>query len=205
MTSGTWRFEIERIDLGLAGGRQDQYAATFGGFNFMEFYADDRVIVNPLRIKNWIMSDLESSIILFFTGKSRSSAAIIKEQSSNITSGSDKSLEATHQLKRDAYAMKEAVLKGNIGDFTDILNRSWIAKRQTAGSVFNPMIEGIFDITTKTGVLGGKVSGAGGGGFIMFVVEPEQRAKVLAALGGCDGLAMPCHFTPRGMEGWRIL
>lgn len=202
--TGHLAFEIERIDLGLAGGRQDQYAATFGGFNFMEFYADDRVIVNPLRVKNWIMSELESSLVLFFTGKSRSSATIIQEQSKNISSGTGKSLEATHQLKRDAYAMKEAVLKGNIGNFTEILNRSWRAKRQTADSISNPMIDRVFEVAIQAGALGGKVSGAGGGGFIMFVVDPMRRSDVLSALAGCDGQAMNCHFTHRGMEGWRI-
>lgn len=142
--------------------------------------------------------------MLFFSGKSRSSAEIINEQTKNISAGSDKSLEATHQLKRDAYAMKEALLKGNIADLTDVLNRFWIAKRQTAGSISNPMIEHVFDVATKAGALGGKVSGAGGGGFIMFVVDPKRRADVLRALATCDGQAMTCHFTHRGMEGWRI-
>src|SRR5690606_19178372 len=107
----------ERIDLGLAGGRQDHYAAAFGGFNFIEFDAHDKVVVNPLRIKDWIVSELESSTILYYTGQSRSSARIIEEQITNTRKGDSVSLEATLALKRDAVAMKEAILFGNLNRY----------------------------------------------------------------------------------------
>lgn len=158
---------IEREDAGLQGGRQDQYAATFGGFNFMEFYGDNRVIVNPLRIKNWVLSELESSLVLFFTGQSRASADIIAEQTRNISaSPSDhpKPIEAMHQLRSDAYAMKEAILRGELKTFADILNRSWTAKKSTAANISNSRIDMLIEKATAAGAIAGKVSGAGGGG-----------------------------------------
>jgi D-glycero-alpha-D-manno-heptose-7-phosphate kinase len=198
-------FQVERRDVGLNGGRQDQYATTFGGFNFMEFYADDRVIVNPLRIKNWIISEFEASLVLFYTGTSRYSAQIIDEQTRNIESGSARSIQAMVALKEDAVKMKEAILKGDFAVLASCLNRSWHAKKQTADSVSNPQIERIFERAMASGALAGKVSGAGGGGFIMFLVDPARRMDVIRALGAKgDGRVLACHFTKRGTEAWRI-
>jgi D-glycero-alpha-D-manno-heptose-7-phosphate kinase len=197
-------FSIERVDAELQGGRQDQYAATFGGFNFMEFYADERVIVNPLRVKNWILSELEASVVLFFTGVSRSSASIIAEQAQNISSGTTTALDSMHQLKSDAYAMKEAILKGEFARFAELLNRSWEAKKQTAKSISNDRIDRLFDLAKGAGAIGGKVSGAGGGGFITFVVDPRARLDVIRKLEQEDGNVLTCSFTKRGTEGWRI-
>lgn len=198
-------FDIERNDVGLQGGRQDQYAATFGGFNFMEFYADDRVVVNPLRIKDWVLSELESSLVLFFTGISRSSAAIIAEQTKNIAGAAGTTpLDAMHQLKADAYVMKEAVLKGNLKGFADVLNRSWLAKKQTAQNISNSHIERVMAIATEAGAIAGKVSGAGGGGFITFFVDPLSRLKVIHTLSRETGMIIPCSFSKRGSRAWRI-
>jgi D-glycero-alpha-D-manno-heptose-7-phosphate kinase len=201
---GHLAYEIERIDLGLAGGRQDQYAATFGGFNFIEFYENDRVIVNPLRIKNWILSELESSIVLHHCGVSRSSAAIIEEQKKSIAANTGDSMAAMHELKEDAFRMKEAVLLGNIPQFATLMNKSWEAKRRTAAAISNPTIERIFEKARALGAKAGKVSGAGGGGFITFIVDPKYRIKLLRGLAEVEGQPMTCHFTKRGTEGWRI-
>lgn len=200
-------FTIERIDARLQGGRQDQYAATFGGFNFMEFSAHDRVIVNPLRIKNWVLSELESSLVLFFTGQSRSSADIIAEQTRNISASlteRSKPIEAMHQLRSDAFAMKEAVLRGDLKVFADILNRSWVAKKSTAVNISNSTIDALMDKAMAAGAIAGKISGAGGGGFITFIVDPIHRLNLIRILGQEEGQVMPCSFTKRGTEGWRI-
>jgi D-glycero-alpha-D-manno-heptose-7-phosphate kinase len=197
-------YEIERKDAALQGGRQDQYAATFGGFNFMEFYDGDRVIVNPLRIKNWIMSELEASIVLFFTGVSRSSAAIIAEQRRNIEGGNTQSVDAMHRLKADAYEMKEAVLKGDIRRFARVLNSSWAAKRNAASQISNNSIERLIAVAFEHGATAAKVSGAGGGGFLMLVVDPVRRIEVMQRLSSEPGQVMSCSFTKRGTEGWRI-
>src|SRR5664280_328429 len=114
-------YQVERVDLGLSGGKQDQYAATFGGFNFIEFYKDDRVIVNPLRMKRWIVDELEVSMVLFYTGASRSSDKIIREQQKNTSSGKKAPVEATHRIKKNSYIMKDFLLKGDIIQFAKAL------------------------------------------------------------------------------------
>lgn len=197
-------FEIERHDVGLSGGRQDQYAATFGGFNFMEFYADERVIVNPLRIKNWILSELESSIVLYSTGVSRSSAAIIEEQTRNMREPGGAPLDALKRLKDDAIAMKEAVLNGDFAGLVERMRDSWEAKKLTAHGISTPEIELLLERAMEAGAHAGKVSGAGGGGFVMFFVDPSRRMDVIRAVSGAGGNVRPCHFTSRGTEGWRI-
>jgi D-glycero-alpha-D-manno-heptose-7-phosphate kinase len=197
-------YEIERIDLGLQGGKQDQYAAAFGGVNFMEFYADDRVLVNPLRVKNWILSELESSLLLYYTGVSRESAAIIGEQSENLRRGRGRTLEAMHALKREAIAMKESVLRGDFGSFIESMNASWQSKREAAAAIANPRIDAIHAAARDAGALAGKVSGAGGGGFMMFFVDPDRRMDVMHRLASFDGRVVNCHFTKLGTQGWRL-
>jgi D-glycero-alpha-D-manno-heptose-7-phosphate kinase len=197
-------FEIERLDAGLLGGRQDQYAAAFGGVNFIEFFADDRVVVNPLRVKNWILAELESSTVLFYTGVSRASADIIAEQTSNLSRESDRAIEAMHKLKNDAFLMKEAVLKGNIDRIAEILNSSWISKRQTAAQVSNARIDDIMRRAFEAGARAGKVSGAGGGGFITFIVDPVRRTELISTLEQIEGRVLTCSFTKNGTEGWRL-
>lgn len=197
-------YDIERKDVGLSGGRQDQYAATFGGFNFIEFYGDEKVIVNPLRIKNWIINELESSIVLYYTGASRESANIIKEQVRNAESKNVTSVDAMHELKADALVMKECILKGDIIGFADYLGKSWVAKKKMASSITNSEIDAIYDIAIQAGAYAGKVSGAGGGGFMIFMTNPVHRVKLINALSSQKGQVMNFHFTANGAEGWRL-
>ncbi|HEY4040568.1 MAG TPA: hypothetical protein VGM32_01850 [Rhodopila sp.] len=202
-------FEIERIDLGLAGGRQDQYAATFGGTNFIEFTAGDRVIVNPLRIASAVLNELETSMVVCFTGVSRRSEAIIVEQQrgmNELTGGPQAVdvLESLHRLKRDALEMKEALLRGEIPRMADILNRSWAAKKRTASGISTGRIETLYESAFSAGAIGGKVSGAGGGGFMMFIVPPHRRIGVVRALNEAGGSASGVHLTAQGAESWTI-
>ena len=197
-------FEIERIDAGLGGGRQDQYAATFGGVNFMEFHPRDRVIVNPLRVKNWIISELETSLVLFNSGVSRSSASIIKEQTDNLTRQSDTTLEALHALKDDAFQMKECLLKGDFDNMAECMRKTWDSKKRLADNVSNSHIDEVVQSALDAGARAGKISGAGGGGFVTFLVRPERRMDVIRALSGWEGRVMACHFTRHGTEGWKI-
>jgi D-glycero-alpha-D-manno-heptose-7-phosphate kinase len=197
-------FEIERLDAGLGGGRQDQYAATFGGVNFMEFLAGDRVIVNPLRIKNWIISEMETSLVLFNSGVSRSSASIIQEQTDNLTAKSGTTLEAMHEIKADAYGMKESLLRGDFDNLAGFMRKSWDAKKRLASSISNDHIDQVVEAALCAGARAGKVSGAGGGGFMTFLVDPSRRVAVIRALSREEGQVMTCHFTRHGTEGWKI-
>lgn len=197
-------FEIERVDCGLQGGRQDQYSATFGGFNFMEFSAEDRVLINPLRVKNWIACELEASLVLFYTGVSRESATIIADQSRNMSSGDSAAVDAMHGLKQEALTMKECLLKGDFQGLVESMRQGWESKKRSAKSVSNPHIERIYHAAIEAGALAGKVSGAGGGGFMMFFVPPEKNMDVIRTLSRQDGVISNCHFTHHGCQAWKI-
>lgn len=198
-------FEIERIDLGLAGGRQDQYAATFGGINFIEFLPGDRVVVNPLRIHDAVHHEFESSLVVCFSGRSRQSAEIIQRQTDGMSgSGSVKTIEAMHRLKADAQAMKRALLAGDIGEMATILNQSWLTKKQTAQGISNSRIEEFLDLAFAAGATGGKISGAGGGGFMFFTVDPEHRYGLIERLNAAGGVASTVKFTDVGCETWQF-
>lgn len=197
-------FKIERIDCGLQGGRQDQFSATFGGFNFMEFYADERTVINPLRIKNWILCELEASLVLFFTGVSRESGRIIADQSGNVIAGEGGALEAMHGIKREALTMKECLLRGDFLGLVESMRSGWENKKRSAKTVSNPHIDEIYEAAIKSGALSGKVSGAGGGGFMLFFVAPERRMDVIRTLNKFNGKVSHCHFTKQGAQGWRV-
>lgn len=197
-------YEIERIDLAMAGGKQDQYAATFGGFNFMEFYADDKVIVNPLRIKSEYISEMEFSIILYYTGTSRLSAKIIEQQSNNFNKKSDRSVEAAHRLKEQAVMMKEALLTGNLNTIGQILDYGWQYKKQTAANVSNPVIDEIYASAVNAGASGGKISGAGGGGFMTIYAPNNTKYQVTEVLRKFGGQIFHFSFCPTGLTTWKV-
>lgn len=197
-------YEIERKDLQLSGGKQDQYAAAFGGFNYIEFLQNDMAIVNPLKIKRWIIDELEASMLLFFTGRSRTSATIINEQKKNTESGKGNAVEAMHRIKQSAIDTKLALLKGDINAFANILRQAWEDKKKMASQISNPMIQAAMDTAMRAGAKAGKVSGAGGGGFIMFIVEPTRKKEVEKALNQLNGFVMPFNFSDGGAHGWKI-
>jgi len=197
-------FEIERIDLNMAGGKQDQYAATFGGVNFMEFYANDKVIVNPLRVKEKYLDELACNLVLYHTGTSRLSGLIIEEQRKNVMAGNEKSIEAMLKLKEQSIMMKEALLTGNIDKIGEILDFGWRFKKNMAQGITNPMIDDIYHAALSAGATGGKVSGAGGGGFIFFYCPGNTRDAVIKALQQFGGQAKRYEFVTGGLRSWSI-
>ncbi len=195
-------FDIEREDIGITGGAQDQYAATFGGFNFMEFYSNKRVIVNPLRIKNWIIDELEASIVLYFTNITRHASQIEQEKKNLLND--KKSLDAMHEVKVDSILMKETILKGDIKNFAYILGKSWKAKKRVSNSISNDEIDRIYDLAINNGALSGKISGAGGGGFMFFIVEPTKKFQLIKKLNTQPGKVINFQFVKEGTRGWKI-
>jgi D-glycero-alpha-D-manno-heptose-7-phosphate kinase len=197
-------YEIERIDLGMAGGKQDQYAATFGGVNYMEFSKDDKVIVNPLRIHENYLDELSHNLILYHTETSRLSSIIIEQQSKNVTERNEKTIEAMHKLKEQAVMMKEALLKGELGKIGEILDFGWQFKKNMTAGITNPFIDDIYSTAIKHGATGGKISGAGGGGFMFFYCPGNTRSDVIEALKKFGGQAKRYEFTSKGLSTWAM-
>lgn len=197
-------YEIERIDLNMAGGKQDQYAATFGGVNFMEFSKDDKVIVNPLRVRSLYLNELAYNLVLYNTKTSRLSSRIIETQSKNIIARDSSSIEATSNLKEQAIRMKEAILKGKLDQIGKILDFGWQNKKKMARGITNKMIDSIYTTAMDQGASGGKISGAGGGGFMLFYCPDNTRHDVISALKKFGGGAQRYEFTTTGLTTWTI-
>jgi len=197
-------YSIEREDLGMAGGRQDQYAATFGGFNFMEFGADDKVIVNPLRIKEKVLFELENNLVLFFTETSRLSSSIIQKQQDNVNNNVLSSIDAMHHLKEQAILMKEALLKGEVNQVGEILHFGWQQKKAMAQGITNDSIDLYYETAMNAGATGGKISGAGGGGFMIFYAPENYKFQVINSLESIGGKVLPYQFVQYGMVSWGL-
>lgn len=197
-------YEIERIDLDMAGGKQDQYAATFGGVNFMEFYDNDKVIVNPLRIKPKILNELAYNLVLYYTGTSRISAQIIDAQRQNVTQKKESSIEAMQKIKQQASTMKEALLKGELHQIGEILDFGWQQKKQMADNITNPEIDELYRKVLAAGATGGKISGAGGGGFMFFYCPGNSRHRVIKMLEENGGQVKRYEFVTSGLQTWTI-
>ena len=197
-----YAYEIERNDLQLAGGKQDQYAATFGGFNFMEFYANDKVIVNPLRIKPEYLHELENNLVLYYTDTTRESASIIMEQQKNVADSNQQSIEAMHQLKEQSRMMKEALLQGRLHEIGEILDFGFRQKKLMARNISNSRIDEIYDAALRAGALGGKISGAGGGGFMIFYCPGTTRYDVIETLVTFGGEVKQFNFSKYGLTTW---
>lgn len=197
-------YKIERIECSLLGGKQDQYSATFGGFNFIEFKKSDEVEVNCLDIPNDVIRELESSLLLFFTGVSRDSDKIILNQSNNMKNNDSEAMEALHKIKEEAKNMKDNLLVGNFDGIVNSMQIGWENKKKSASVISNPLIEEIYTAAVNAGALAGKVSGAGGGGFMVFFVSTENRMSVINRLLEFNGQISNTHFTNKGAITWKM-
>lgn len=198
-------YEIERKDLQMTGGKQDQYAATFGGFNFMEFLPDDKVIVNPLRIRQRFQDELAHNLLLYYTQTSHVSAKIIEGQIKNVNSGKQTSINAMHQLKQQSIDMKECLLKGDIDNIGNLLNKGWEEKKKMTTEITNQLLDDIYNTAISAGATGGKVSGAGGGGFMFFYCPNTSRYAVEKALTEhFSGQVKRYEFTSEGLKTWTM-
>jgi len=197
-------YEIERIELKMAGGKQDQYAATFGGVNFMEFSNNNKVIVNPLRIRKEYLNELEFNIVLYYTGTSRLSSKIIEMQANQVLAKNQESIEAMHKLKEQAVLMKEALLMGRQERMGEILDFGWQYKKQMAEGITNETIDEIYEAALRAGSTGGKIMGAGGGGFMALYCPGNTRYTVIQALTKFGGKFRRFQFTKYGLTSWKV-
>jgi len=199
-----YAYQIERKDLGLAGGKQDQYAATFGGVNYMEFYSGDKVIVNPLRIKQQYLFELENNLLLYYTARSRESAKIIERQAKNVETNKLASIEAMHHLKEQAQTMKEALLTGKLNDIGEILDYGYQQKRKMAEGISTELMDDIYETAKLAGATGGKISGAGGGGFMIFYCPANTKYNVIKSLEKFGGVHRNYQFVEHGLTTWTV-
>ena len=194
--------KIEREYLGLAGGIQDHFCAAFGGFNFMEFGPADHLLINPLRIKDETLFELESSLILIYTGTSRESAQIIQKQISAMKNSDDSTSEILRKIAENAVLIKSSILKWNLSDFATLLNEGWELKKLMTESISNSEINGLEDVCMASGALGSKLCGAGGGGYLLVAIKPENRRNLMKALGKSSEGAIRVTFVNHGSEVW---
>lgn len=193
---------IERHELGLAGGRQDQYAAAFGGWNRLVFRPEGQVVVHPLRLPSEVVRELEATLLLYDTGISRSSARIIAGQVEALHSDERHPLDAMHQLRTQADTMTDAVLTGQLHKVGSLLEQGWRRKRATATGIATPLIDAVHDAALAAGATGAKVSGAGGGGFMVLACPGTTRHDVAQALAPFGGRVHPLRFSTEGVTTW---
>ena len=194
-------YRIERVDLALAGGRQDQYAAAFGGFNLIEFAADS-TLVNPLRIRDDVIRELEYRLLLCYMGQTRQSGRIIERQMSSYKKGRTPTVEGLHHLKARTLEMKRALLLGDVDGMGELLHQAWEDKKQLDEAITTPHVDALYRLARKEGAIGGKMPGAGGGGYFMLLTRFDRKHRVAAALEKHGGQVVPFQFERRGLTTW---
>jgi D-glycero-alpha-D-manno-heptose-7-phosphate kinase len=194
-------WEVERNDLGLKGGLQDHYSAAFGGFNFIEFTGDG-VIVNPLRIKPTIVNELESNLVLCFTGVTRAGDHIIDDQTKRYESSDEDTLAGLRMQKELASSMKEALLRGRLSEFGELLGTAWEYKKRMSPRITTPIIDEAYDEAVHQGAVGGKITGAGGGGFMLFYCRPGCQHRVAERLSEMGLQPAEFAFDHEGLRTW---
>ena len=173
--------ELEIEKLGEPIGKQDQYGTAVGGLKFIRFKSDDTVEVEPLAVSRDTLKTLEGNLLLFYTGMTHSAGEILKEQSRNVASEEQK-YQNLVRMTQLAYEMRESVVTGDLDEFGRILNENWLLKRELASSISNDRISRYYDLAMASGALGGKLLGAGGGGFLLFYCPKERQKRLRSAL-----------------------
>ncbi|NTU70762.1 MAG: GHMP kinase [Coriobacteriia bacterium] len=197
-------YRIERVDVGIVGGRQDQYACAFGGVNYIEFEPNGgRTVVTPLRISKDTLYELEYSLVFAHVGGSHAGAGILDRQVAAIREQSADALAATHKVKELAAAMKRELVLGNLATIGGLLDEAWESKRRMAEGISNERLDALYAAAKDAGALGGKISGAGGGGFMFFITDPERRFAVQEAVAAHGGELVMLSFVAEGATSWK--
>jgi D-glycero-alpha-D-manno-heptose-7-phosphate kinase len=194
-------YEVERKDLGLRGGMQDQYAATFGGFNFIEFLGNT-VVVNPLRIKDDILNELHYRLLLCYTGKTRLSANILKRQTESYIRKEKRVVHALDALKELTIEMKNALLQGRLDDFGKLLHEAWLNKKNLDPNISSSQIDNLYEAAREEGAMGGKILGAGGGGYLLVFCPFERKHLIAKRLEELGGQVVEFAFEFSGLQTW---
>lgn len=194
-------FEIERLDLGISGGMQDHYAAVFGGVNFIEF--GNGVVVNALRVPDVVVNELELNLLLADTGVTRDSGRILEDQTSRVEQKNTDTMDALREQKALAVQMKAALLRGQLSEFGDLLGEAWRQKRLMSPRIATPRIDEVIDVAIRRGARSGKVTGAGGGGHILFYCDFSAKHVVADALAAMGVGTSDVAFTRAGLTTWR--
>ena len=195
-------YSVERTDLGISGGRQDQYTTAFGGFNLIEF-SRQRVVVNPLRIDKDVLNDLEEHLMLCYTGSTRFSAGLIEKQEGMYRAGRAETVEGLNELRSIAYAMKDALLTGDLREFGSLLNEAWRSKQRANPDITDESIGEMYETARRNGAIGGKLLGAGGGGYLLLFCEVGRRREVREKLERMGGQFTDFAFREEGLQVWR--
>ncbi|MDI6807411.1 MAG: GHMP kinase [Candidatus Eisenbacteria bacterium] len=196
-------YEIERVGLGIAGGRQDQYAATFGGFNFIEF-GNGKTVVNSLRMKPSVINELEYGLLLCYTGKTRLSANIVARQTRSYIERKEEVVRALDAIKQDAIVMKDLLLLGKLSEFGELLHLSWGNKKKLDKAITDESIDELYDVARKNGAIGGKILGAGGGGYLLLFCDFGKKHIVAERLEELGGQIVEFGFEFRGLDTWEV-
>ena len=197
-----YAIEIERKICDLPGGKQDQFAAAFGGFNFMEFLKDGRTIVNPLRLNQKTQNMMELSTVLYYVGKPRKDSRVIENTAKGLID-SKTVLNATHEIRNACINYKRGLLMGDFDMISELMETYWRMKLETNPHVASPEILDSYDFARKNGATAAKISGAGGGGHMVLFTEFEERHRLISALKNKEGRVVPFKFVNHGVDVWR--
>lgn len=195
--------EVERVQLGIPGGKQDQFASVFGGFNFMEFQKGQSVI-NSLRIDPMIVRELEYHLLLVYTKKTHYSGDLIKAQVDLYHDKDAAHLEGLHALKALAGNMKQSLLKGNMAEFGDLLHEAWMQKKRMNSLVSTSNIDELYDAARNMGARGGKILGAGGGGYILLFCPFNCKHLIAKRVEEMGSQVVPFSFEDHGLQVWSV-
>lgn len=193
-------FHIARHVLGKQIGKQDEYAAAFGGLNYITFNPDGNAVVEPVAQNPALLRELESNLMLFFTGAAHNSWTILREQETSTLRHSGPTVEALHEVKMLGKLMRGALENGELHQFGKLLHESWQAKRRVSSRISTPHIDELYTLATRNGALGGKITGAGGGGFLLLYCEPEHQPAVRDAMQAAGIREMTFGFDTHGAQ-----
>jgi len=193
-------FHIARHLLGKHVGKQDEYAAAFGGLNFISFHPDGSSLVEPIYLNPAVLTELQRNLMLFFTGSAHHSWSILQEQESATRNQTGGALEALHEVKALGIRMRSALQQGDLREIGTLLHEGWQAKRRISTKISTPHIDELYSLARKHGALGGKITGAGGGGFLLLYCEPDLQSDVREAMRRHDIQEMTFGFDMQGAQ-----